>query len=254
METFNQIVWKADIAISATEFTGTANAWVFTPATAATEYAFGDSYTFTAEDTNTGAVTVNISAVASEDVQKRYGGVVEALAAGDVREGGVYRIYFDGTRFLLSPEHGALLPSDFLEQRSLYLDSATDKQLAYYPPEQLRALAQFFDVARPKAYAIEGDWAVSLESVDSTYFARLTYYRRFTALSGASDTNWLLTYARGIYLFAALTELALFTKDDAAALTWAMRYEDELEKLHAADQRDRHPRGKTVIRHTGMVA
>ena len=52
----------------------------------------------------------------------------------------------------------------------------------------------------------------------------LTYSASFAALSGASDTNWLLTNCPDVYLFGALRYGAIFMSDDAAMTRYLAMY------------------------------
>jgi hypothetical protein len=53
-----------------------------------------------------------------------------------------------------------------------------------------------------------------------SYAYTLDYYQAFAALSSDSDTNWLLTNAPGIYLYATLIEAAPFLGDSQTMQTW----------------------------------
>lgn len=79
---------------------GTADVITLTPAIAITAYAAGQRFTFIAGGTNTGATTVNVSAVGAKDI-KRPDGASTALSAGDIVSGTIIDIEYDGTRFLL---------------------------------------------------------------------------------------------------------------------------------------------------------
>lgn len=84
---------------------GTADAITLTPSIAITAYAAGQRFCFIAGGTNTGATTVNVSAVGAKDI-KRNDGSATALSAGDIVSGSVADIEYDGTRFLLLSRSG----------------------------------------------------------------------------------------------------------------------------------------------------
>ena len=48
----------------------------------------------------------------------------------------------------------------------------------------------------------------------------LTYYSRIPALTEAAPTNWLITKAPEVYLYATLMEAALFQKDEEKSAQW----------------------------------
>lgn len=71
---------------------GTTTAFTLTPAPAAGSYDDGDTYTFFANATNTGASTLNVSALGAKALRKQDGSV--ALAAGDMVSGNLYIAVF----------------------------------------------------------------------------------------------------------------------------------------------------------------
>lgn len=80
---------------------GTADAIELTTSPAITAYAAGQTFRFIATGDNTDAVTVSVSALATKDLKKTSSGAAAELAAGDLKEGSVYQIIYDGTQFRL---------------------------------------------------------------------------------------------------------------------------------------------------------
>lgn len=82
--------------------TGLVNALVLTPVPAWTSYSAGQRITTKVAVTNTGAATVNVSALGVQAIKKLNGST--ALAAGDMVAGQVLELEYDGTNFqMLSP-------------------------------------------------------------------------------------------------------------------------------------------------------
>jgi hypothetical protein len=77
---------------------GTANALTLTPTVALPAYVQGEVVSFIAANTNTGAVTLNISGLGTKAITKN--GTV-ALAGGEIVAGAVVTVWYDGTRFQL---------------------------------------------------------------------------------------------------------------------------------------------------------
>ncbi len=242
MERTVNLVLKAITTISASELTGTANALIFTPATAATEYALGDNYSFTAEATNTDAVTVNISAVGSADIKR--GTDSNALEAGDIIIGTSYNIYYDGSNFILLEQSGGVpLPQNFLGVKRVTSTVSDLPKLSYSPPQDFWLRTFALSEGTPTDFTIEGDVIFFRPVSTASMTVRLLYYRKYTALSSDSDTNWLLNNARGLYLYAALLEASPYIEDDGRALTWATLFDDLADKLEKSNRRDRYPSG-----------
>lgn len=78
---------------------GTVDAITLTPSPAITAYAAGQRFMFIASGANTGAVTVQVSGLASPKALTKNGST--ALAAGDIPSGALVMITYDGTRFQL---------------------------------------------------------------------------------------------------------------------------------------------------------
>lgn len=140
------------------------------------------------------------------------------------------------------------LPTGFIGARRLYLDGTPLKRVEFLPPEQfwIRNLAT--QTGLPKYFTIEGEDLVVGPAPDSTYTGKLLYYARFDALSADTDTNWLLTNARGVMLFATLLEAGNFIEDDQRTVLWAARYDDLVEKVFEANKRDRYTGAPLVAR------
>jgi hypothetical protein len=239
METHQVIKWN-DVTDGGT-VGGTANAITLSGLSTP---ALGDTVSFTAALTNTSTVTLNTTYA----MKRRHGGVKEGLSSGDIVLGQNVRGYYDGTDFILAPQGGALLPSNFLQLRRSYLDISSGKRLNFFDPSVFWERNVADDSGQMSAFTIEGDFLVAAPVPDGSTYARLLYYRRFTALSSDSDTNWILTNARGLYLYGALLEAYTFLEDDAGQLKYAAMYEDELARAHAADRKSRFPMGALASR------
>ncbi len=240
---------RADIRIkgnvSVSTVGGTADAITLTPSTAATAYALNDRYSFTVASNNTTAVQVNVSGLGAKDLQDREGEVLTALEADELQAGATAQIIYDGTRFLRCVSGAALVPSRFIEAWDVHL-GGDNKKLDFVPVQDFWSRAAAITSGLPTMYTILGDFIVVAPVTDVTRTLQMSYYRRFANLSADSDTNWLLTNARGLLLGASLLEAFLHLRDDARALVWAQYYEDMLERLHAADDRSLYPAGLTA--------
>jgi hypothetical protein len=80
---------------------GTANAITaaYTPAPSA--YAAGQMFAFKASASNTGATTINVNSLGAKNILKMAGGSLSALESGDIINGGIYEVAYDGTQFQL---------------------------------------------------------------------------------------------------------------------------------------------------------
>jgi len=248
MEAGADILWKKTVSITAAEVAGTGDVITFTPATAVTSYAFADTYKFTAEADNTTTVTVNISGLGAKTVKKYEEGAKQTLDAGDIRNSIEYRLYYDGTDFLLTPPGAAPLPTRFVALRRMYLDVSTGRRLPFAPATMFWTFAAASQSAQPEMFTIEGDLVIVAPLPASTISARALIWKRFATLSADADTNWVIDKASNLILYGSLLEAAIYLKDGGAVLKYAALYEDTLGRIKEADRRDRYPAGPLEAR------
>ncbi|KKK61088.1 hypothetical protein LCGC14_3017840 [marine sediment metagenome] len=139
------------------------------------------------------------------------------------------------------------LPTGFVQQRRLYRDNDASR-LEFFPPEDFWIRNAKSETGTPKLYTIEGDNLVVGPSPDVSQTFKLLYFKKFTALSDDSDTNWIFTNARGLYLFGTLIELSMYHEDEVGAIKWSVRWDNLLEKVHTANVKDRFPLGSLQMR------
>jgi hypothetical protein len=68
----------------------------------------------------------------------------------------------------------------------------------------------------------------------------MLFWRKFTALSDISNTNWMLQNAPDVYLYGSLMELEPFIQNDARLAVWGAGYANAIESIQSADDKDRH--------------
>ena len=77
--------------------TGSANAYVLTPAPPIAAYVSGQRFIFNANFGNTGSATLNVSTIGAKTLKKNGGG--DNLESGDIPSGAVITAIYDGTNF-----------------------------------------------------------------------------------------------------------------------------------------------------------
>jgi hypothetical protein len=132
----------------------------------------------------------------------------------------------------------ANLPADFLGPVSFAIDSKA-VQLSYLRPDSLtRAKAQrganpAADV--PGAYSIVGAQFQFIPVPDQLYGGSLTYWQRFSGLSGGNPSNWILADHPDLYLYGALLQSAPYLMDDGRIAMWANIFATGIEDLLSSD-------------------
>lgn len=123
----------------------------------------------------------------------------------------------------------ASLPVDFLAFKELRFDGDASYTLEPRPQEWLRGQAA--SSAQPLYFAITGSQVICWPTAGSI---KGTYYAQVPALA-SNSSNWLLTNHPDLYLFATLTEAALYMEADDRIPLWADKAAALLEQVKSAD-------------------
>lgn len=144
------------------------------------------------------------------------------------------------------------LPTGYLETRRFYLDTDPIIKLDYQSPSDFWAAA-VATTGKPVKFTIEGENLVLGPKVpDSSYSGKFLYYKKFTAFSSDSDTNWLVANAPQIYVYGALLEAAPFIRNDTRLPMWHGLYKSIANGLNRADERDRYS-GAPLVSTSGVT-
>jgi len=139
------------------------------------------------------------------------------------------------------------LPTDYLHFRSVSLDSSLDRTMEYLPPERIREAPIWNNQGggltdnTAAAFTIEGTNLIlaPAPSVASPVTLNIVYFAKFPALVNSSDTNWLLTNAYDVYLWALLFEAFTFLQDVEMASAFSSRFEAAVSELERSEKRAR---------------
>lgn len=126
------------------------------------------------------------------------------------------------------------LPSDFLQARSVYLDTDPKTALEQMTVAQLAAAYPLTEngTGTPNNYALQsGNEMVFGPIPDQEYVVVLNYYAKIPALSDSNTTNWLLTSHYDLYLAASLAEGFAYTVDAERGPFWAAKAQQALDEL-----------------------
>ncbi len=161
---------------------GTANAITLTSATncAITGYALPLKITFKATATNTGAVTVNVDGIGVKNIYQVLGGAVVALTGGEIVNGGIYDITYDGVQFQLVNGAGVVVPTS-ASTTEVAAETATDE---FIRPDRLK-----YAPGAAKAFAVG-----SISTSGSVYYTTDASYNG-TFGSAGSGGRWRLNFS-----------------------------------------------------------
>lgn len=122
------------------------------------------------------------------------------------------------------------LPDDWLEFKRVR--SAAEPLIEYMSPDALEDLPPNGDASK---YSIEGYRLIYGQTPTANLALTVRYYAWIPFLA-TNPTTWLLDLAPSIYLYAALLEGALFTKNSKAAGEWGTLYDKAVAALQGTDE------------------
>jgi len=137
------------------------------------------------------------------------------------------------------------LPLDFLEMRSIKLNTSPTKTLEYLTPTLLNWNS--YSSAQPSYYTIVGNELHFETTPDAVYEVEMYYYA-FDPLSDADPSNWILTEHPDIYLYGTLLEAESFLMNDPRLQIWKMSFEEVLASLNKAGDRASHSGAPLIMR------
>ena len=134
------------------------------------------------------------------------------------------------------------LPSGFAGMRSCYWDGDSDRALKYITP--LRYDAMRDEATDPVYYTISGS-TIRVSPI-ATGSLVMTYHARFTPLSDAATSNYILTNYPDAYLYGALAQASVHTMDDANAQKYGALFSGVIDRIKT-DNRDRKYAGPLTV-------
>lgn len=177
---FNEVVKTAGVYAASSAGSDTYAITVTpTPGT----YAAGDVYHFKADVGNTGAATLNVNSLGAKNIYINRGGVLGALATGDIIAGQFVDVIYDGVQFqIVSPSATGVIYKNGVITRVLSaVDGAVNTAHGLgFVPRKVRITV----IARTSASV---DPAISTGAWDGINTA--TVYHGYTGASSASGTD-----------------------------------------------------------------
>ena len=99
----------------------------------------------------------------------------------------------------------------------------------------------------PQAFAVLANTVTFLPPGSSASW-ELLYYPSIPELSDSNPTNWLLTRAPDVYLFATLMEAEPYLYNEERLPLWQQKYSEGVTGLMAADERQQFPQAGLQMR------
>jgi hypothetical protein len=138
------------------------------------------------------------------------------------------------------------LPSDFLEMRSLYVDSPR-VTLRYSTPRELYALYSSSTLGLPYYYTTEDGNLVLAPTPDAVYKLYMLYWASIPALTSSNTTNWLMTQNPDVYLFGCLMHACWFLRDVEGMQMNGTLFAEAVNGLQLQDKKRRYSGSPLII-------
>lgn len=140
------------------------------------------------------------------------------------------------------------LPLDYIESVAWWVTTSSQPfEPEYVPPRRFFGMSASAISGTPRVYTIVGLnslWRPNPTGVTAgTHGYTLEYLAEVPALSNNNTTNWLLTKAPDVYLYASLLEAMPYVIDTENMATWVKMYERSIKSLVSSDARGRHRPG-----------
>ena len=184
---------------------------------------------------NFGELKANVqSAMGRSDIPDYVYALTEAGIARDLR----ILDMETATTFSTTTGSTVTLPADFLEFKTLFIDSGGSRN-PLLPMSEGNQAVRHDSSGRPAYYALTNGAMELMPSPDGTYEITARYFARPATLTLDADTNAILTDHPDLYLYGALTHAAVWAKDTESAQTYNSAFTTAQERARKADMRAR---------------
>lgn len=140
------------------------------------------------------------------------------------------------------------LPTDWLEAVNIQISGTNaGSRLEYVSPFELDRVRDRTTSGQPEVYSLVADEIEFAPTPNATYTVEMLYYAKIPALA-TNTTNWLLSEAPDLYLYASLVHVEPYLGNDPRIPVWKGLTETLLASLNDADERARLSGGPLIPR------
>jgi len=163
--------------------------------------------------------------------------LAEARLSRDLR---CRRMVISQTGTLTAGDGTLAVPTDLVEVVELRSGSGTGATtLAKRPLLDLQQRYLSISNGEPEVFAIDGGLFRFGPIPSSAYAYTLRYYQKIPALSATNTTNWMISDAPDVYLFACMVEAERFLRNPEGVAAWSAQLAQAIESLVGSDRRGR---------------
>lgn len=147
------------------------------------------------------------------------------------------------------------LPFDYLETYQLQLPANatnTPEPLTYIGPNEVAQYKSQSMTGKTRYYTIIDGAFELVPTPSSSVELTITYYAKVPSLSATTATNWLLTKAPDLYLYATLLTAAPYLQNDERIPVWSQLATTAFDELMMDSERASRSRTTLVARRRGF--
>lgn len=126
------------------------------------------------------------------------------------------------------------IPSGLMDIIRVVVTDTPNRVLTPVSADELAAMYPGGTSAKPANYSIIGG-NMQLGPIPDANYSIEFIYRATVPPLASNSTNWLLTRAPSVYLWAALVEAASYIRDTEAVAYCAQRYQQAINQLNVVD-------------------
>lgn len=143
------------------------------------------------------------------------------------------------------------LPPNFESARSVRLVIGNSSgKLTFQAPEQMRDITS---TGKPLFYTIIGNEIQFDRVPDSDYTLEIQYFRKAQPLTGANQTNDILTNHPSIYLYGALSAVFGYAQDNEQEALYSSKFIGAIAGANKADKKGRYGTAPSMSLDKGMI-
>jgi hypothetical protein len=147
------------------------------------------------------------------------------------------------------------LPPDYLETYQLQLPANatnTPEPLTFIGPDEAARFKATSMTGKTRYYTIIDGAFELIPTPSSSVELTITYYAKVPALSSTQATNWLLTKAPDLYLYATLANAAPYLQNDERIPVWSQLASSAFDELMMDSERASRSRTNLTARRRGF--
>lgn len=147
------------------------------------------------------------------------------------------------------------LPPDYLETYQLQLPANatnTPEPLTFIGPDEAARFKATSMTGKTRYYTIIDGAFELIPTPSSSVELTITYYAKVPALSSTQATNWLLTKAPDLYLYATLANAAPYLQNDERIPVWSQLASSAFDELMMDSERASRSRTNLTTRRRGF--